>query len=63
MYICLCVSVYVYVNMYLLVWYRNSSSKIILYLILVVGDYNSFNNFPKEIMSHYPQHMHLTIGS
>ena len=36
MYIYLCVSVYV--NMYLLVWYRNSSSKIILYLISVVGD-------------------------
>ena len=57
MYICLCVSVYI--NMYLLVWYRNSSSKIILYLILVVSDYNSFNNFPKEIMSHYPQHILL----
>ena len=57
MYICLRVSVYV--NMYLHVWYPNSSSKIILYLISVVGDYKSFNNFPKEIMSHYPKHVLL----
>ena len=57
MYICLCVSVYV--NIYLLVRYRNSSSKIIPYLVSVVGDYKSFNNFPKEIMSHYPQHVLL----
>ena len=46
MYICLCVSGYV--NMYLLVWYRNSSSKIIPYIISVVGDYKSLNNFPKK---------------
>ena len=57
MYICLCVSVYV--NIYLLVRYRNSSSKIIPYLVSVVGDYKSFNNFSKEIMSHYPQHVLL----
>ena len=57
MYICLFVSVYV--DLYLRVWYRNSSSKVILYLILVVGDYKSFNNFPKEIMSHYPKHVLL----
>ena len=43
-----------YVDMYLRVWYRNSSSKIILYVISVVDDYKSSNNFPKEIMSHYP---------
>ena len=57
MHICLCVSVCV--NMYLRVWYHNSSSKIILYIISVVGDYKSFNNFPEEIISHYPKHVLL----
>ena len=55
-----CVLVCMYVNMYLHVWYCNSSSQIILYLILVVGDYKSFNNFPKEIMSHYPKNVLLS---
>ena len=36
------------------------SSQIILYLISVVGDYKSFNNFPKEIMSYYPKHVLLS---
>ena len=57
MYISLCVSVYI--NKYLRVWYRNSSPKIIEYLISVVGDCKIFNNFPKEIMSHYPKHVLL----
>ena len=56
MYICLCVSVYV--DMYLRVVYRNSSSKI--NLLSIIDDYKSFQkNFPHQIISHYTKHVLL----